>query len=87
MRSWHRAVVDVTCGLCTERIASGEPVQRISLPALKRPLWRCARCVGPAPPDLPAVIELRPPEPAGFAPVRELAQRVAVDFTAKAAGD
>ena len=87
MRVWMRAVVDVTCGLCTARIRAGAPVQQITLSALKRPLWRCDRCVpGGAPPDLPALVwETREQPASSWTRVRTLAE--VVDFKAKAAGE
>jgi len=88
MRTWQRAAADLACGLCTARIVVGDPVLRISLPTLTRPLWRCDRCVGPAPPDLPAVIAHRAPPPSsGFSPLRDVARTAVLDFKARAAGD
>jgi hypothetical protein len=58
-------------------------VLTITIPAMKRLLLRCAACAGPAPPDLPALVERKAPVALSMAPVRELA----ADFKARAAGD
>ncbi len=86
MRTWRRATGMQRCGLCDRSIPQGEPVIAVSLPAIKRELVRCVTCVGPAPPDLPALVE-RAPDSAPMKPLRDVARTVAVDFKARAAGD
>ena len=60
MRTWTRAQFDTTCGRCRRSLSRGDPMQLITLSTLKRPLVRCVACVGPAPPDLPALVEQAP---------------------------
>lgn len=62
MRTWRRAEFEQLCGLCHRQIAIGEPVLIISIGETIR-LPRCAACVGPAPPDLPPLVERRSIEP------------------------
>jgi len=55
MRRWLRATSDRLCGLCHGLIHEGEPVLLIDIgPTIK--LYRCERCAGPAPPDLPPLV-------------------------------
>ena len=62
MRTWTRATCDRLCGLCGAHIAEGGPIQMLDIgPTIK--LWRCPKCVGPPPPDLPPLVERRPIEP------------------------
>jgi hypothetical protein len=84
MRTWTRAPLGTheRCGQCGAVIAPGAPVLRITLPAVVRALRRCEACVGPAPPDLPALI-VRAPAPIAWAPVARVA---AFDWRARAAG-
>ena len=60
MRTWTRAQFDTTCGRCRRSLSRGDPMQLITLSTLKRALVRCAACVGPAPPDLPTLVERAP---------------------------
>lgn len=78
---------DCRCGLCNVGIRRGEPVLKISIPTLKRLLLRCPVCVGPAPPDLPELVE-RPAEIQGMQPLRVAAKglEAVLDFKARAAG-
>ncbi len=55
MRAWTRAAMRLSCGNCSEEIASGDPVLEISFGRVVKK--RCAKCEGPAPPDLPERIE------------------------------
>jgi len=54
-----RAGAITTCGLCRKEIPVGGPVLVISIGTVVKK--RCDGCDGPAPPDLPAHIELAPP--------------------------
>lgn len=86
-RTWTRATLVEHCGLCGHEIPSGEPVLLLKLPLLKRALKRCKGCVGPAPPDLPAVIERR--ERPTFKPFVHIAtgtDALPLDFKSAAAG-
>ncbi|HEV8502501.1 MAG TPA: hypothetical protein VGR63_13050 [Casimicrobiaceae bacterium] len=60
MRTWARAIVPMLCGGCNRQLAKGDPVLLIDITyragrSIRRS--RCDRCEGPAPPDLPALIE------------------------------
>lgn len=61
MRTWARVVVPSTlCGGCNHELHTGDPVLMIDIAFLGGKmihLWRCERCEGPAPPDLPALVE------------------------------
>lgn len=62
MRRWDRAPRELLCGNCKNRhIAQGDPVLYVSLPGMRRELQRCVDCEGPAPPDLPPLIERKTP--------------------------
>lgn len=83
MRTWSRVSWDCHCGLCNALLRRGDPVLRIQIPSMKRLLVRCVTCVGPAPPDLPTLVERKEPTPLTMTPLRALT----ADFKAKAAGD
>jgi hypothetical protein len=87
MRTWSRVSWDCHCGLCNSLLRRGDPVLRIQIPGMRRALLRCPLCVGPAPPDLPALVARTEPQPVTMHPLRELAATVAQDFKAKAAGE
>ncbi len=58
MRTWSRAPRLLFCGFCKRReIQKGDPVLNITLGTSQRQLRRCVDCSGPAPPDLPPLIE------------------------------
>jgi hypothetical protein len=61
MRTWTRVIVPATlCGGCNRQLLKGDPVLMIDLAFLGGKMirvWRCDRCDGPAPPDLPALVE------------------------------
>jgi hypothetical protein len=59
MRTWTRAPRVRRCGRCGTDVAVGAPYLSIRLAGTGRELVRCATCEGPAPPDLPALIEPR----------------------------
>ena len=56
-RQWRKLQADERCGQCGAELPRGTSVMIITLPNVKRPRIRCEDCAGPAPPDLPAVIE------------------------------
>ena len=58
MKTWRRLSHEVRCGRCGESIYLNQPVQVFVLKAVRRPLYRCAECAGPAPPDLPLALIL-----------------------------
>lgn len=77
------------CGLCRSDIAKGAPVLEIRVtfgnartPSLHN---RCDKCMGPAPPDLPAFVELTP----AFTPMAHILTgpgALPFDFKARGAG-
>ena len=64
MTRWDRARPGVTykCGGCDHLVQTGKPVFVIKLPGVTGERYRCEKCQGPAPPDLPElpVLEERP---------------------------
>lgn len=84
-RTWSRARITEHCGLCTAAIPAGDPLVRVTVPNVRRALLRCVACVGPAPPDLPALIEQREATPITWTPMKNLVHTV--DFRKRAAGD
>lgn len=56
MRTWERVAYRQKCGRCGVQMTKGTAALKISLPAMKRSLWRCADCEGPAP-ELPELLE------------------------------
>ena len=85
MTKWVRATVDTICGRCGGHVGRGEPVLLIELAGLKaaRRKVRCAKCDGPAPPDLPPLIE-RTPEPGRV--FSKLGQLLPLDWKTRGAG-
>ena len=67
-RVWERAPVPTLCGGCNALIDKGDPLLRITMARGGRVLRfvRCARCEGPAPPDLPALVERAPIAPSAL---------------------
>jgi hypothetical protein len=57
MRHWRRALCARLCGRCGHVIERGKPMLVIELPRLSHTKVRCDVCDGPAPPDLPALVE------------------------------
>lgn len=60
-RTWRRVPTECFCGHCVPNrtIVKGELALFIVLPGVTRPRIRCQTCAGDAPPDLPALPELR----------------------------
>lgn len=59
---WERVPLATLCGRCGRQLAKGEAVLVISIEqshGITRPirLNRCETCAGPAPPDLPLLVE------------------------------
>ena len=72
MRRWARAERELFCGYCSQRmIPKGDPVCYVKMEKLTRELRRCVDCAGPAPPDLPALVEKVFPEITGFTPLAQ----------------
>jgi hypothetical protein len=63
MRTWDRVRYHERCGGCGLLLEISEPVLRIVLRGLDRPLLRCQDCAGLAPLDLPPLPERAPVEP------------------------
>ena len=57
MRTWLRLESPAYCGKCGNEIPSGQPVLALTSEKFKRAFYRCADCEGPAPPDLPPLVE------------------------------
>jgi hypothetical protein len=60
VRAWERVRVGQLCGRCGAALEVGDPILVITLVrGTRRPrqFIRCAGCEGPAPPDLPLLIE------------------------------
>lgn len=90
MRTWKRAPFLCLCGLCRGDIAKGAPVLEIRVTyggARSASLhMRCEKCMGPAPPDLPAFVE-RAPE---FTPMVHILTgpgALPFDFKSRATGE
>ena len=94
MRTWARVVVPSTlCGGCNHELHRGDPVLLIEVAyrgGQRLVLWRCDRCEGPAPPDLPALVErtnaIAPSPLKKFHPVLPLGTPLA-DFRARQSGE
>lgn len=88
MRAWRREPQGRFCGLCQHTyIEKGEPVLEIRVHGMQRALVRCVRCVGPAPPDLPPLIERAEPAPTPMQRLRVVAGSLPADFKLAAAGE
>ena len=61
MRTWKRTPFACLCGLCGETVLVGKPVLeiRVTFGSARTPSLhiRCEKCLGPAPPDLPPLVE------------------------------
>ena len=84
MTTWLRVAIGATvrCGHCGAVLLAGTPVARVVLPRVRRVLARCETCVGPAPPDLPALVVRAPDAGAAFTRVA----RLVTDWQTRAAG-
>lgn len=69
-RTWSRSAIPTRCGRCGELINKGDPVLLIAMVprASGRALRfvRCGACEGPAPPDLPPLVERAPIAPSAL---------------------
>ncbi len=65
MTTWMRDRTLRRCGRCAQTIPIGDVFLLLTFEGLGLSLkkYRCAACAGPAPPDLPAVIEYDAPAP------------------------
>lgn len=90
---WTRAKLETTCGGCGQRIYVQQPMLVMKFEHVKRQLVRCVDCVGPAPPDLPDVIELQQPTREPLRPLRTTAKSFTraklsdTDWTARILGE
>jgi hypothetical protein len=64
MTTWTRDHTVRRCGHCGQEIPIGDVFLLLSLNGKLLKKYRCQACAGPAPPDLPTVIEEAPPPPA-----------------------
>lgn len=81
MRHWARASRSFFCGFCQGReIQKGDPVLIITITTGSRELRRCIDCSGPAPPDLPALVEQKEPGDFSMVSTRNLAPKNRGDF-------
>lgn len=84
-RAWTRVGIDEVCGQCGASIPAGEPVQRITIPGVRRAFVRCVACEGPAP------AAFAPPPVRAPAPVlpfaRFSAAALPIDWKQKASGE
>jgi hypothetical protein len=84
MTRWERTRYARRCGRCGHEIPIGAPVFVLVIGKVAKD--RCADCEGPAPPDLPAVIErVERPTPLPFA--RFTVDAIGMDWKAKSAGE
>jgi hypothetical protein len=93
MQTWTRVVVATLCGGCNRQLTVGDPVEVREFAYHGGPLIhrvRCDRCAGPAPPDLPALVErehrITPTPLLHIVPKRPLGVGLP-DWRARAAGD
>ena len=82
-----RAPMPTYCGRCEHRLLEvGDPILVITFRHFK--FVRCGQCEGPAPPDLPALIERVPITPTVLLrPARTLIKLLPFDWKARAGGD
>jgi len=85
MTRWDRAIRDQWCGRCGHRIATGDPVFVLTLQSTEK--VRCATCEGPAPPDLPALVERAPIDMPRMVRFAAGAMALPLDWKARSAGD
>lgn len=81
MRQWSRAPRLLFCGYCKDReIKKGDPVLLIKIGTMSREMRRCIDCSGPAPPDLPALIEQKEPGDFSMVSTRNIAPKTRGDL-------
>jgi hypothetical protein len=67
--AWERTRVARLCGRCNRALIPGDPILVVTIAhgsATPIRRVRCELCEGPAPPDLPALVERAPVTPAAF---------------------
>ena len=57
MRRWVRTPLDRLCGGCGTAVKKGAPILEVSIASVAHVLVRCEGCEGPAPADLPPLVE------------------------------
>ena len=87
VKSWRRAFYRQLCGRCNEPIESGAPVLIVQLTGMARQLLRCVVCAGPAPPDLPELVEQMAATQAPMVPLKHVARPLAFDWKRAQAGE
>lgn len=87
MRTWVITRLPRQCGRCEQIIPEGQPALRITFDvAPETTLWRCERCGGPAPVDLPR-LEEGPARPAMLDRIRQLLRATAHDWKRSQSND
>jgi len=87
MRTWTRVTLHEWCGLCHSEMLRGAPILRITIATMKRSLFRCVNCEGPAPSDLPPLIEPLPIPTTPLVHIRTDRDSLPLDFKSAAAGE
>ncbi len=84
VRRWSRAPRSLFCGFCKRReIAKGDPVLLITIGTSSRELRRCVDCSGPAPPDLPPLVEQKQPGDFSMVSFGSITPKTRGDFKAQ----
>ena len=79
MTGWTRVRWPMRCGGCGAELALGAAVRVLELAGLRRRLVRGVCCAGPAPPELPALVQqTAPPKP--FTMARFTVDMLPLDF-------
>ena len=93
MRTWRRVTIPTLCGGCNRELHRGEPILEIEFVFLGgKPIhcWRCDHCDGPAPADLPLIVErahvITPTRLVHVVPTLPLGTSLA-DWRARASGE
>jgi len=85
MKRWSRASRLLFCGFCKRReIQKGDPVLIITITTGSREMRRCVDCSGPAPPDLPPLVEQKQPGDFSMASSRSLAPKTRGELKSQA---
>ncbi len=83
MTSWERVAYRDMCGGCGRLLERDAPVCVTTINGLRRKLFRCAECAGPAPPDLPSL----GPRQQFTKPMQPIARAIPKDYTDRMLGE